>query len=213
MGKNDISTFSGLMRFPCLFVSCESTECDISMETLWRNKLLRQCSVHLSTEQSMNFDDLEREQDITITSKVTTLQLNNLLLDIVDSPEHSNFGGEVECIVSMVDSAVLLVDATKQQIVQIKTILAEALFLNLRPSIALNKIDRLSALPQQAAIETLDLIVALDATVEQLDFAAVYAFKRREGRACDTLEGIAHVQNNSSFEEKTSFSEELASPP
>lgn len=155
----------------------KSTLCD---------KILRDCSVEVSTERMMDSGDLERERGITITSKVTTVEYDNMLLNVVDSPGHSDFGGEVERILGMVDGAVLLVDATEGPMAQTKFVLSKALSLNLRPIVVLNKIDRPSARPDEVENEIFDLFASLDATDEQLDFTTVYA-SAKEGWSSRSL--------------------------
>ncbi|CDF35719.1 unnamed protein product [Chondrus crispus] len=158
----------------------KSTLCD---------KILRDCSVEVSEDRMMDSGDLERERGITITSKVTTVEYKDYLLNIVDSPGHSDFGGEVERILGMVDSAVLLVDATEGPMAQTKFVLSKALALNLKPIVVLNKIDRPSARPEAVESDLFDLFASLDASEEQLDFTTVYASAKEGWASMDPNSG------------------------
>eukprot|EP00177_Eucheuma_denticulatum_P003044 GFKZ01005480.1.p1 GENE.GFKZ01005480.1~~GFKZ01005480.1.p1 ORF type:complete len:698 (+),score=90.24 GFKZ01005480.1:139-2094(+) len=144
----------------------KSTLCD---------KILRDCSVAVNEDRVMDSGDLEKERGITITSKVTTVEYGDYLVNVVDSPGHSDFGGEVERILGMVDSAVLLVDATEGPMAQTKFVLSKALALNLKPIVVLNKIDRPTARPEAVESDLFDLFASLDASDEQLDFTTIYA--------------------------------------
>eukprot|EP00172_Hildenbrandia_rubra_P000976 Plantae.Rhodophyta-Hildenbrandia_rubra.ctg15680.p1 GENE.Plantae.Rhodophyta-Hildenbrandia_rubra.ctg15680~~Plantae.Rhodophyta-Hildenbrandia_rubra.ctg15680.p1 ORF type:complete len:670 (-),score=109.23 Plantae.Rhodophyta-Hildenbrandia_rubra.ctg15680:2223-4232(-) len=147
---------------------------DVGKTTLV-DRLLRDCSVSITGDRVMDSIDLERERGITIMSKVTSITHQNTLINVCDSPGHSDFGGEVERVLSMVDGAVLLVDATEGPMAQTKFVLAKALGLGLRPIVVLNKIDRDSARPDEVESEIFDLFASLDASEEQLDFTTLYA--------------------------------------
>ncbi len=139
-------------------------------------------------ERAMDSNDLERERGITILAKCTSVEWGGARLNIVDTPGHADFGGEVERILSMVDGVVLLVDAAEGPMPQTKFVLSKALTLGLRPIVVLNKVDKNEAEPDRALDEVFDLFVALDATEEQLDFPVLYA-SGRSGWADTTLEG------------------------
>ena len=139
-------------------------------------------------DRAMDSDDLERERGITILAKATSVEWQGHRLNIVDTPGHADFGGEVERILGMVDGVLLLVDAAEGPMPQTKFVLAKALHLGLRPIVVLNKVDRPDAEPDRALDEVFDLFVTLDATSEQLDFPVVYA-SGRSGWADDTLDG------------------------
>ena len=123
----------------------------------------------------MDSNDLERERGITILAKNTAVRWGNFYINIVDTPGHADFGGEVERILSMVDSVLLLVDAVEGPMPQTRFVTAKALALGLRPIVVINKVDRNGARPEWALDQTFDLFVRLDATDEQLDFPIVYA--------------------------------------
>jgi len=139
-------------------------------------------------ERVMDSNDLEKERGITILAKCTSVVRHDTRINIVDTPGHADFGGEVERVLSMVDGVVLLVDAAEGPMPQTKFVLSKALRLGLRPIVVINKIDRSDGRPDEVINEVFDLFVALDASDEQLDFPVLYA----SGRAgwCDKeLEG------------------------
>ncbi len=125
-------------------------------------------------ERAMDSNDLEKERGITILAKVTSLEWNDMRINIVDTPGHADFGGEVERILSMVDGVVLLVDAAEGPMPQTKFVLAKALALGLKPIVAINKIDKPDERHDEVLNEVFDLFVALDASEEQLDFPILY---------------------------------------
>ncbi len=139
-------------------------------------------------ERAMDSNDLERERGITILAKATSVEWRGARVNIVDTPGHADFGGEVERILSMVDGVVLLVDAAEGPMPQTKFVTAKALALGLRPIVVLNKVDKPDAEPDRALNEVFDLFAALDATEEQLDFPALYA-SGRAGWADESLGG------------------------
>ena len=125
-------------------------------------------------ERAMDSNDLERERGITILAKVTSLVWKDTRINIVDTPGHADFGGEVERILNMVDGAVVLVDASEGPMPQTKFVLQKALKRGIRPIVAINKIDRPDERHQEVLNEVFDLFAALDATEEQLDFPVLY---------------------------------------
>jgi GTP-binding protein len=125
-------------------------------------------------ERAMDSNDLERERGITILAKVTSLQWQGGRINIVDTPGHADFGGEVERILNMVDGAVLLVDAAEGPMPQTKFVLSKALKIGLKPIVLVNKIDRPDERHVEVVNEIFDLFAALDATEEQLDFPILY---------------------------------------
>ena len=133
-------------------------------------------------ERVMDSNDLERERGITILSKNTAVQWGELRINIVDTPGHADFGGEVERVLSMVDSVLLLVDAVEGPMPQTRFVTQKAFELGLRPIVVINKIDRQGARPEWVLNETFDLFDRLGATDEQLDFPVVY---------CSALQGFA----------------------
>ena len=130
------------------------------------------------SERAMDSNDLERERGITILAKATSVEWKGTRINIVDTPGHADFGGEVERILSMVDGVVLLVDAAEGPMPQTKFVTAKALALGLRPIVVLNKVDKPDAEPDRALDEVFDLFAALDASEEQLDFPHLYASGR-----------------------------------
>ncbi|MGX6960808.1 MAG: translational GTPase TypA [Rickettsia endosymbiont of Pentastiridius leporinus] len=137
-------------------------------------------------ERAMDSNDLERERGITILAKCTALMWNDIRINIVDTPGHADFGGEVERILSMVDGVVLLVDASEGPMPQTKFVLSKALNLGLKPIVVINKIDRDDQRIGEVIDEVFELFVALDANNDQLDFPIVYA-SGRAGRASLTF--------------------------
>mgnify|MGYP001213467173 CR=1 FL=1 len=127
------------------------------------------------TERAMDSNDLERERGITILAKATSVEWHGARINIVDTPGHADFGGEVERILSMVDGVCLLVDAAEGPMPQTKFVLAKALVLGLKPIVVLNKVDKPAAEPDRALNEVFDLFANLGATDAQLDFPVLYA--------------------------------------
>jgi GTP-binding protein len=129
-------------------------------------------------ERAMDSNDLERERGITILAKCTSIMRDDMRINIVDTPGHADFGGEVERILSMVDGVVLLVDAAEGPLPQTKFVVSKALALGLKPMVIINKIDRSDARAHQVHDEVFDLFAALDASEEQLDFPTLFASGR-----------------------------------
>ncbi len=136
----------------------------------------------------MDSNDLERERGITIFAKPTSVEWKGTRINIVDTPGHADFGGEVERILSMVDGVVLLVDAAEGPMPQTKFVTSKALKLGLKPIVVINKVDKPDGEPDRALDECFDLFASLDATDEQLDFPSMYA-SGRSGWADMTLDG------------------------
>ena len=130
------------------------------------------------TERAMDSNDIERERGITILAKATSVEWKGVRINIVDTPGHADFGGEVERILSMVDGVCLLVDAAEGPMPQTKFVLTKALALGLRPIVVLNKVDKPDAEPDRALDEVFDLFANLGASDEQLDFPHLYASGR-----------------------------------
>jgi len=139
-------------------------------------------------ERAMDSNDLERERGITILAKCTSVVWKGTRINIVDTPGHADFGGEVERILSMVDGVVVLVDAAEGPMPQTKFVVGKALGLGLRPIVLVNKVDRGDARPTEVLNEVFDLFSALDASDEQLDFPFLFA-SGRQGWASTSLEG------------------------
>jgi len=130
-------------------------------------------------ERALDSNDLERERGITILAKCTSVDWNKTRINIVDTPGHADFGGEVERILSMVDGVVLLVDAAESVMPQTKFVLSKALKLGLKPIVVINKIDRSDAQPRETLESIFDLFLALEANDYQLDFHHLYASGRQ----------------------------------
>jgi GTP-binding protein len=130
------------------------------------------------SERAMDSGDIERERGITILAKTTAIHYKDHKINVVDTPGHADFGGEVERVLGMVDGVVLLVDAAEGPMPQTKFVLGKALKLGLRPILVINKIDRGDARPEEVVNETFDLFDSLGATDEQLDFPILYAVGR-----------------------------------
>ncbi|OHC47334.1 MAG: GTP-binding protein TypA [Rhodobacteraceae bacterium GWF1_65_7] len=146
------------------------------------DELLKQSGTYrdnqATTERAMDSNDIERERGITILAKATSVEWNGTRINIVDTPGHADFGGEVERILNMVDGVVLLVDAAEGPMPQTKFVTSKALALGLRPIVVLNKVDKPDAEPDRALNEVFDLFANLGATDEQLDFPHLYASGR-----------------------------------
>ncbi|MCA9523754.1 MAG: translational GTPase TypA [Myxococcales bacterium] len=140
-------------------------------------------------DRAMDSNDLERERGITIVSKCTAIHYRGHRINIVDTPGHADFGGEVERVLRMVDSVLLLVDAFEGPMPQTKFVLRKALALGLRPIVVLNKIDRPDSRPDTVLNLVFDLFVQLNASDEQLDFPVMYA-SARDGYASGVLDAV-----------------------
>ncbi len=136
---------------------------------------------------AMDYNDLERERGITILAKCTSFSWKDIKFNIIDTPGHADFGGEVERILSMVDGVLLLVDASEGPMPQTKFVLTKALSLGLKPIVVINKIDKQDARVNEVIDEVFDLFVALGANEEQLDFPIIYA-SGRNGWATKSLD-------------------------
>tara|TARA_R110002074_G_scaffold210181_1_gene379181 strand:+ start:1082 stop:2899 length:1818 start_codon:yes stop_codon:yes gene_type:complete len=156
------------------------------------DELLKQSGTYrenqATTERAMDSNDLERERGITIFAKPTSVEWKGVRINIVDTPGHADFGGEVERILSMVDGVVLLVDAAEGPMPQTKFVTSKALALGLRPIVVLNKVDKSDAEPDRALDECFDLFANLGADDDQLDFPSMYA-SGRNGWADMDLDG------------------------
>jgi GTP-binding protein len=153
--------------------------------------MLRQSHIfrdnQVTVERVMDSNDLERERGITILAKNTAVTWEGVKINIVDTPGHADFGGEVERALQMVDGVLLLVDAAEGPMPQTRFVLKKALALGLKPVVVVNKVDRKDARPDEVVNLTFDLMVELGASDEQLDFPILYAVAR-EGRAWTDLE-------------------------
>src|SRR6202047_427764 len=142
------------------------------------DRLLQQSGTYRDNERvierAMDSNDLERERGITILSKATSVLWKDIRINIVDTPGHADFGGEVERILNMVDGVLVLVDAAEGPLPQTKFVVGKALKRGLKPIVVINKVDRSDARPTEVVNEVFDLFAALDATDEQLDFPILY---------------------------------------
>jgi GTP-binding protein len=139
-------------------------------------------------ERAMDSNDLERERGITILAKATSLLWKDIRINIVDTPGHADFGGEVERILNMVDGALVLVDAAEGPLPQTKFVVSKALKMGLNPIVVINKVDRSDARPSVVVNEVFDLFAALDASEEQLDFPILYG-SAKQGWMAESLDG------------------------
>ena len=159
-------------------------------KTTFVDAFLKQSGAYRENQQvvtcAMDSNDLERERGITIFAKCTSVEWNDIRINIVDTPGHADFGGEVERILSMVDGVIVLVDSAEGPLPQTKFVLSKALKLGLRPIVVINKIDRADARPDEVHNEVFDLFDNLGATEEQLDFPTLFA-SGREGWAVNDL--------------------------
>src|SRR4026207_596452 len=141
-------------------------------------------------ERVMDSNELERERGIPILAKNTAVHYGGALINIVDTPGHADFGGEVERTLSMVDGVMLLVDASEGPLPQTRFVLRKALERGLPPIVVLNKIDRADARPKEVLNEVYDLFIDLDATEDQIEFPVLYV-NARDGLASVELGGAA----------------------
>ncbi len=142
-------------------------------------------------ERILDFNDLERERGITILAKNTAVRYKDVKINIVDTPGHADFSGEVERVLKMVDGVLLLVDSFEGPMPQTRFVLSKALELDLKPIVVINKIDRPDARPQEVIDEVLDLFIELGANDDQIDFPVVYT-SAKEGIAKLSLEEESH---------------------
>jgi GTP-binding protein len=160
-------------------------------KTTLTDQLLKQSGAYAAhqavVERALDRNDLEKERGITILAKVASVVWNDTRINIVDTPGHADFGGEVERILSMVDGAVILVDAAEGVLPQTKFVLGKALARGLKPIVVVNKIDRGDARPDDVHNEMFDLFASLDANEEQLDFPMLFA-SGRQGWAVANLD-------------------------
>jgi GTP-binding protein len=139
-------------------------------------------------ERVMDSNDLERERGITILAKATSVVWKDTRINIVDTPGHADFGGEVERILSMVDGAIVLVDAAEGPLPQTKFVVGKALKIGLKPIVCINKVDRPDARPTEVVNAVFDLFAALDASDDQLDFPIIYG-SAKQGWMADSPTG------------------------
>ena len=145
--------------------------------------MLRQTGIYRENqqvqEQALDTGDLERERGITILAKCTSVEWGEVRINIVDTPGHADFGGEVERVLSMVDGCLLLVDAAEGPMPQTKFVLSKVLARGLKPIVVINKIDRSDARADEVLNEIFDLFAALDADDDQLDFPVLYGSSKQ----------------------------------
>src|SRR6188472_401740 len=156
------------------------------------DKLLQQSGTYRDNqrqvERAMDSNDLERERGITILAKCTSVTWEGTQINIVDTPGHADFGGEVERILSMVDGVIVLVDAAEGPMPQTKFVVGKALKIGLKPIVLVNKVDKPDARANEVVNEVFDLFAALDATDEQLDFPILYG-SAKQGWIAKSAEG------------------------
>ncbi len=156
------------------------------------DRLLQQSGVYRANERvverAMDSNDLERERGITILAKAASVEWQGTRINIVDTPGHADFGGEVERILNMVDGALVLVDAAEGPLPQTKFVVSKALKMGLKPIVVINKVDRPDARANEVLNEVFDLFAALDATDEQLDFPILFG-SAKQGWMSTSLDG------------------------
>src|ERR671930_1597551 len=156
--------------------------------------LLKQSHVFAAHEQVgeliLDSNDLEREKGITILAKTTSIRYRGVKINIIDTPGHADFGGEVERVLGMADGCLLIVDAAEGPMPQTRFVLQKAFELGLRPIVVINKVDRRDARPEWVVNATSDLFLDLATDAAQLDFPVLYAIAR-EGRAGPAPEALA----------------------
>ena len=163
-------------------------------------------------ERMMDNTDLERERGITILAKNTAVHYHDILINIVDTPGHADFGGEVERTLAMVDGVLLLVDASEGPLPQTRFVLRKALERRLTPLVVINKIDRPDARPQEVLNEVYDLFIDLDADEEQIDFPVIYASARAGHVEHDDRRAPARTCGRSSTPSSTACRRREATP-
>ena len=145
-------------------------------------------------ERAMDSNDIERERGITILAKTTAINYKDTRINILDTPGHADFGGEVERIMNMVDGVLLVVDAYEGTMPQTRFVLKKALEAGVTPIVVVNKIDKPTARPKEVVDEVLDLFIELGADVEQLDFPVVY---------CSAVNGTCSLDPDISTQKET----------
>ena len=161
------------------------------------DELLKQSGIFRSNEhveeRAMDSNDLERERGITILAKNTAIDYKGKRINILDTPGHADFGGEVERIMKMVDGVLLVVDAYEGTMPQTRFVLKKALEQNLKPIVVVNKIDKDSARPEEVVDEVIDLFIELGANDDQLEFPVVYA---------SAINGTASLESDPSLQDE-----------
>src|ERR1700749_1288109 len=156
------------------------------------DSMLRQSGIYRANEtvieRVMDSNDLERERGITILAKNTAVFYHDVKINIVDTPGHADFGGEVERALKMVDGVMLLIDASEGPLPQTRYVLSKALEAKLPPIVVINKIDRSDARPQEVLNEIYDLFIDLDAKEDQIDFPVLYT-NAKIGTASTNIQG------------------------
>ena len=161
------------------------------------DELLKQSGIFRSNEhveeRAMDSNDIERERGITILAKNTAIDYKGKRINILDTPGHADFGGEVERIMKMVDGVLLVVDAYEGTMPQTRFVLKKALEQNLKPIVVVNKIDKDSARPEEVVDEVIDLFIELGANDDQLEFPVVYA---------SAINGTASLKSDPNLQDK-----------
>ncbi|MEG0602385.1 MAG: GTP-binding protein, partial [Mucinivorans sp.] len=139
-----------------------------------QGKLIREGSADSGKDLIMDNNDLERERGITILAKNVSVQYKGYKINVIDTPGHSDFGGEVERVLNMADGVLLLVDAFEGTMPQTRFVLQKALALGLKPIVVVNKVDKENCRPDFVNEQVFDLMFQLDATEDQLDFKTIY---------------------------------------
>ena len=177
-------------------------------KTTMVDEIIRQAKIFRNNQEMhecfLDNNELERERGITILSKNISVNYKGVKINVIDTPGHSDFGGQVERVLNMADGVLLLVDAAEGPLPQTRFVLQKALQLNLKPIVFINKIDRPDARPQEVLNEVFDLFIDLDANDEQLDFPVLYG-SGKNGWATANASDIADLQNYIQNHEKSIF--------
>ena len=164
------------------------------------DRILHQCQLFRENQSSgeliLDNNDLERERGITILSKNVSVRYKGVKINVIDTPGHSDFGGEVERVLNMADGVLLLVDAFEGAMPQTRFVLGKAIQLGLKPIVVINKVDKPNCTPEEVHEQVFDLMFALDATEEQLDFPVVYGSSKQGWMGPDwktPTEDVSHL--------------------
>src|SRR3954465_5524368 len=162
------------------------------------DKILHSCSIFRDNESTgeliLDNNDLERERGITIVSKNVSVRYKDVKINIIDTPGHSDFGGEVERVLNMADGVCLLVDAFEGPMPQTRFVLQKAIDLGLKPCVVINKVDKENCTPEEVHEKVFDLMFELGATEEQLDFPTVYGSAKNNWMADDFNKPTTNIE-------------------
>ena len=168
------------------------------------DKILHHCNLFRDNQETgdliLDNNDIERERGITIFSKNVSVIYKDIKINLIDTPGHSDFGGEVERVLNMADGVLLLVDAFEGPMPQTRFVLQKALDLKLKPIVVINKVDRKNCIPEEVYESVFDLMFELDAEEWQLDFPVVYGSAKNNWMAFDWKNEFPDIMNFEKFE-------------